>query len=104
MKLEEMSVKELKGMLSALEAVGKIEYPLWYGIPGIRFIYHNSWADPEIEYKGERCCCCMIEDTMWDMFRHETGSENPDEFETYMQENADLVYALCEAEINAVKW
>lgn len=28
--------------------------PDWYRIPGIKFIYHNEWSDPEIEYKGER--------------------------------------------------
>lgn len=23
------------------------EYPLWYGIPNIGFIYINHWADPD---------------------------------------------------------
>lgn len=104
MKLEEMSTKELKSILFVLEEMEKREYPLWYGIPGIRFIWHNEWSDPEIEYKGEKCSCYIVEDSMWEMFRDETGSENPDEFEKYMQENADLVYELCEMALFGIEW
>lgn len=69
--------------------------PDWYGIEGIKFIWHNEWADPEIEYKGERCSCYIIEDTMWERYKEDDLSD-PEEFGRYMLENADEVRELCE--------
>lgn len=71
------------------------KYPNWYGIDGIKFIWHNEWADQEIEYKGRRCSCYVVEDTMWERF-HEDDLSDPDEFARYMRENKDEVYELCE--------
>ena len=67
----------------------------WYGIPEIKFIWHNEWADPEIEYRGRRCSCYIVEDTMWERYREDDLSD-PDEFERYMRENAEEVRELCE--------
>lgn len=69
--------------------------PDWYGIPGIKFIWHNEWSDPEIEYKGKRCSCYIVEDTMWSFFREETGLNNEDEFAKYMSNHKNVVYELC---------
>lgn len=90
--------------LSAAEAILKIfeekDYPNWYGIDGIKFIWHNAWADPEIEYKGKRCSCYIVEDTMWKRFNEEMSEEkkpvDEDKFNLYMKANADSVYELCE--------
>lgn len=77
--------------------------PNWYGIEGIKFIWHNEWADPEIEYKGKRCSCYIVEDTMWEDFTHDDDGERipdelcgEDEFAKYMKENAETVKYLCE--------
>lgn len=84
---------------SAAEAILRIfeekDYPNWYGINGIKFIWHNEWADPEIEYKGKRCSCYIIEDTMWERYTEE-GNSDVDKFAEYMRNNADEVYELCE--------
>lgn len=68
---------------------------LWYGIPGINFYFYNTQTDPEIEYKGRRCSCYIVEDTMWERF-HEDDLSDPSEFPRYMMENKDEVYELCE--------
>lgn len=74
------------------------KYPDWYGIPGIGYIWHNEWADPEIEYDGKRFSCHIVEDTMWERYREECyeRDEEPDEdkFGDYMRENADEVREL----------
>ncbi len=67
----------------------------WYGIPEIKFYFYNTQSDPEIEYKGKRCSCYIIEDTMWERF-NEDGFSDSTEFEKYMIENKDTVYELCE--------
>lgn len=82
------------------------KYPDWYGIKGVGFIYHNSWSDPDIEYKGNQMNCVPIEDAMWDKFReeYEYQGKNPDdyveEFGSYMQEHSDEVYNLIEKRIS----
>lgn len=87
-----MNMSAAKEIIRIFEDKG---YPDWYGIPGIKFIWHNAWADPEIEYKGKRCSCFIVEDTMWERYR-EDHEDNMDAFGNYMRENADEVYELCE--------
>lgn len=77
--------------------------PDWYGIKGIKFVWHNEWTDPEIEYKGKRCSCYIVEDTMWKRWIHDDEDnlipekENDlDGFAEYMKTNADEVKELCE--------
>ena len=79
------------------------EYPDWYGIHNVGFIYHNNWSDPEIEYKGKRINACIVEDTMWERFREECDEQekNADDYidyfdNHYMREHADEVYELIE--------
>lgn len=78
------------------------EYPNWYGIEDIGFIWHGAWADPEIEYKGRVVNSVIIEDSMWENFRdecHEQGKRADDcmdEFDEYMKEHASDVYELIE--------
>ena len=75
----------------------------WYGIEEIGFIWHNEWADPEIEYKGRRCSCFIVEDTMWERWIHDDdgnlipGRESDfSGFWKYMRDNAEEVKYLCE--------
>ena len=70
------------------------ELPVWYSIPDIGFLYHGEWSDPELEYKGVRVNLHDVEDTMWDYFQDETGSEDEDEFAKYVLENVQDVYDI----------
>lgn len=79
------------------------EYPNWYGIEDVGFIWHGSWSDPEIEYKGKRINSTIVEDTMWERFREECEErgENADScidyFDNhYMKEHTEDVYELIE--------
>lgn len=76
------------------------ELPNWYGIEGVGFVWHNSWSDPEIEYKGKRINSYIVEDTMWERFREDCEEQlkepNYDNFDTYMKEHAEDVYELIE--------
>ena len=81
------------------------EYPNWYGIEDIGFIWHGSWSDPELEYKGKVVNSYIIEDSMWERFREDCEEQGKnadvciDEFDTYMKENAYDVYELLELAI-----
>lgn len=70
------------------------EYPNWYGIENIGFIWHNEWSDPEIEYNGRCCSCYVVEDTMWERFKEEFPNASEDDFEKYMKDNEDEVIEL----------
>ena len=76
------------------------EYPDWYGISNIGFIWHGEWSDPEIEYKGKRINSTIVEDTMWERFREDCEEQgidiNEDYFNHYMKDNANEVYELIE--------
>ena len=72
------------------------ELPNWYGIEVIGFVWHGEWADPEIEYKGRRCSCYTVEDTMWGQFRDDCPDASEDDFEAYMKDRENEVIELCE--------
>ena len=76
------------------------EYPNWYGIEGVGFIWHGEWSDPEIEYKGKRINATIVEDTMWERFKEECEADGvtptEDEFGLYMEANPEDVYELIE--------
>lgn len=76
------------------------EYPNWYGIKDVGFIWRGSWSDPEIEYKGKRINSTIVEDTMWERFRENCEEDgitpDEDEFELYMAANPEDVYELIE--------
>ena len=78
------------------------EYPNWYGIENIGFIYHGSWSDPEIEYNGHVVNSYIIENTMWERFREDCKEQGKnaddciDDFDVYMKEHKDDVYELIE--------
>lgn len=79
-------------------------YPDWYGIPGIGYIWYNTWTDPELEYKGKRINIHLVEDTMWNRWIHDDdGTLNIDRekdidgFSEYMNTNSDDVYELLDA-------
>ena len=103
-------------MISTIERDFKVEngkasfpmkqYPDWYGIEGIGFIYHGCWSDPEIEYKGKRINATIVEDTMWERYKEDCEEQgvpaNDSNFYTYMIDNAEDVYELIELAIESM--
>ena len=84
------------------------EYPNWYGIENVGFIWHGSWSDPEIEYKGKRINATIVEDTMWERYKEECEEQGKDtdvyidDFDNYMKEHSDDVYELIELAIESM--
>lgn len=100
--------KDMKFVDGVMNIVPK-EYPNWYGIEGIGFIWHNSWADPEIEYDGEVLNSHIVEDTMWERYNEDCKEQGiePDEeegFSNYMRDNRDEVIELIELALGRVEW
>lgn len=103
--LSTMSLGELEGLVKAFGWDKESEMnrlPDWYGIKGIKFIWHGEWSDPEIEFRGKRCSCYIIEDTMWENWIHDDDGilipereDDEDGFEQYMRDNAEEVKYLC---------
>lgn len=76
------------------------ELPNWYGIENIGFIWHGSWSDPEIEYKGKRINATIVENTMWERYRDDCEmfgtNADVDRFGLYMLKNQEEVCELIE--------
>lgn len=96
--------KNLDSVLIAMGVKPLEDYPNWYGIENIKFIWHNEWADPTLVYKGKEFSCSYVEDTMWERYTHDDDGnyikergDDLDGFDKYMLENKDEVYELCEA-------
>lgn len=77
------------------------DYPNWYGISGIKFIYYNNVADPDIAYRGRLLNSHVVEDTMWEEYiRDDDGNvveareRDMTGFEKFMLEKAEYVKAL----------
>ena len=74
------------------------EYPNWYGIPDIGYIYYNSWSDPDLEYDGKIINCREIEDTMWEYYNEDCDELNmeptDDGFKFYLYDNLDEIYEM----------
>ena len=83
------------------------DYPNWYGIPNIGFIWRGSWSDPYIEYKDKQFNSYIVEDTMWSRYREECDElgidANEDDFDVYMLSHKDDVYELCDLVINGME-
>lgn len=94
----------IKQDLIAIDGVGTIvprEYPNWYGIEDIGFIWHGTQSDPEIEYDGCVVNACIVEDTMWYDWTHDDEDNflqekenDEDGFAEFMRDNATDVKEL----------
>lgn len=92
-------VSTMENDLKMVDGTWKVvpkEFPNWYGIEEIGFVWHGSWADPEIEYKGKRCSCFVVENTMWERFNEDCPAVDEDKFYEYMRERENDVIDLCE--------
>ena len=71
--------------------------PDWYGIPGLKFIDHGSWADAEIEYKGLLFNTVDLEETYFYWFHADYPKYSDELFESFMLEQGDNIkYELAE--------
>lgn len=80
--------------MKTLQEIFSKEYPLFYGIEGVYFIYHNEWADPEIEYKGKRYNYYDLEDmliSMWQEYVTEIINYNQS-FKDFVTSDPNMVY------------
>lgn len=73
-----------------------IKEELYRGAKGVKFIWHGTQSDPELEYKGKRFNYWDIEDALWEDFLEETGHKDSDsgnaevekEFDKFVQDRA----------------
>lgn len=84
----------------AVKKSRKIGDDNFYGVPGIKFIWHGEWSDPEVEYKGIRFDYYDLEDPLWDEYKSEMEEEGKkadmSEFDDWVYDNKDLVYEFAE--------
>ena len=77
--------------------------PNYYGIPDVKYIYHNEWSDPELYYKGEYYNINYVEDPMHSDYIDYTW-ENPEHdisFKEYLQSHTDdILYLLEQLRLN----
>ena len=86
------------------------ELPNYCGIEDVGFVWHNEWADPELEYQGQRTNLHDVEDIMWERYTTESPEPNyyepngeiisrewqryADKFVDYVKEHVNEVYEL----------
>lgn len=64
-------------------------------VPGVEFVYHNDWADPELIYKGRVFNIHDAEDLLWDEFQAQTNNQGTaDEYVSFVQANPSLLTDL----------
>jgi len=98
-RLNESNIKKVveKTLMGLCETAGDLTWELdgqkyttskntYRGVPGTAFVSHGEWSDPEIWYNDESINANEIEDSLWNNFREETGSEDEDEFENWLEE------------------
>lgn len=66
---------------------------LYCGVPGVEFIYHNEWSDPEVAYEGKLYNVVDLEEGLLYLYKEEFP-DDPDykNFHTWLSENPDYVY------------
>ncbi len=106
MNINVMNSNELTDLVKALGWDKESELaalPNYCGIDSIKYIYHNNWADPEIEYKGKRFSVFEIEDCLWYEYTHDDeGNRLPedkcpeDKYPDWVLAHKDYVESLCE--------
>ena len=81
----------------------------YYGLEGIKFMYHNDWSDPTLIYKGREFNVHLIEDAMYEMFKDDnpeitklSQSDSEECFAQYMIDNSDYVYELADNVIESL--
>lgn len=63
--------------------------PLWYGIPGIEFIWHKSWSEPEVRYKHRCFSAWHVENMCHEEYKEADTSLR---FKDWMTANPSVAY------------
>lgn len=67
----------------------------FYGIYGIKFIYHGEWCDPELIWHGKSFNYYDIEAPLWECYREECTENGitptDDAFAAWVKNNAYMV-------------
>ena len=66
-KLYEQLIKGISKQIK--NTLNEIEIPKWRQVPGTRYIWHGSWADPEVVYRGYHLNVNDLEDYLYDCFK-----------------------------------
>lgn len=63
----------------------------FYGIYGIKYIYHGEWADPELVWHQRSFNYYDLENTLWSIYQEDlqAGEQVPD-FDLWVKKNAYL--------------
>ena len=86
-------IEEVKPFYNFLMGYKEGEPKEWYrGIEGVTFIWHGAWSDPELGYKGYAINEPTAVDGIYSMFREETGSDDDDGFNAWLQKNKDILF------------
>ncbi len=64
----------------------------FYGVEGVEFVWNGTQADPYVEYKGRTYNYYDLEQPLWDEFKEETGIEDTEAFEKWVQADPERVY------------
>ena len=71
------------------------KYDYFYGIRGIRFIWHGTNADPELCYLGKVVNYYAVEGYFWELYKDEnpgkSESELEDSFRAWIKSNGAQV-------------
>lgn len=59
----------------------------FYGIYGIRFVWHGEWSDPELIWHGKSFNYYDVENTLYSYYSEE---KSPLDFEIWVKKNAYL--------------
>lgn len=74
----------------------KTKNKYFYGIYGVRFIWHGEWSDPELIWHRKSFNYYSLENWLYDIYSEEPQT---DPFEIWVKKNADTVreclYGLC---------
>lgn len=68
----------------------------YYGIEGVRMIWHGEWADAEVEYDGMVVNESVLVDGLWELYKEECAedgvvAEDGAEFEAWMLAHGETV-------------
>ena len=84
-----------------------MQHDCFYGIRGIRFIWHGAWSDPELIWHRQSFNYYDLEDTLWSYYRDECDEKekqvSEDDFVCWIQENAPLAREILQNIVDARK-
>ena len=77
----------------------------FYGIYGIKFVWHGAWADPELIWHKKSFNYYDLENTLWDEYREECNAgdktTSEDGFAVWVKKNAHLTREILQEFLNA---